>query len=236
MAGSKANAASAHAARAWVEGLEERRLLNAVALKVVDQDGQEIPGSQVTALSQTVTTGGSLSLPEGTHSFTVIPAAFGGSHPSWLSRTEVVEVTAATTEIAFEWITSEVTLRVVDQGGAEIPGSKLYVDVGTFFRGDSTPEATVLTGGTAVLPITDESVYPTLYTGGHFDGHHFVVAPGSSGSRTFRGSAGSSRTTKLPRPRRSLYLSGSRPKSRSASRTRRGTRLRAHRSPSASAP
>ncbi|MHC4627467.1 MAG: hypothetical protein ACYTDV_10845, partial [Planctomycetota bacterium] len=45
-----------------------------VVLRVVDQHGQEILGSSVWVLSQNVGTGSSISLPEGTHVFTVTPA------------------------------------------------------------------------------------------------------------------------------------------------------------------
>jgi hypothetical protein len=78
------------------------------------------------------------------------------------------EVTATTTEFVFEWITSDVTLRLQDQHGVEIAGSRFTVGGFGFWGGE------VLTGDTAVLPITDESVYPTLT--GHFaDGHDFAV-------------------------------------------------------------
>jgi phosphosulfolactate phosphohydrolase-like enzyme len=142
-----------------------------VTLKVVDQHGQEIPGSQIAVLSLAATTGDSLTLPEGTHVFTVAPGAFGRSWWSWLSRTDVVEITPATTELVFEWITAAVALRLQDQHGVEIAGSQVGVGPSTFNGG-------VITGGTVVLPITDDGVYPTIQ-GNFVDGHDFTVIPGA---------------------------------------------------------
>ncbi|MEM6671520.1 MAG: hypothetical protein AAF726_01675 [Planctomycetota bacterium] len=88
-------------------------------------------------------------------------------------------VTAATTAIAVEWRTADVTVRVVDQLGAEIAGSFLrlrHSGVG-FVR----PTTNLQSGSGLTLPLTDRALYPTL-RGLYGDGYDFVVAPLSSGA------------------------------------------------------
>ena len=87
------------------------------------------------------------------HDITLIVAANNRSHGAWLSRLEIQnEVTAATTELVFEWITADVTLRLVDQFGADIPGSTLGEGSNGFFSLGAN------TGDAVTVPITDNSV------------------------------------------------------------------------------
>ncbi len=84
-----------------------------VTVRIVDQVNVEIPGSVIgiPALGLTAITGSSLQIPAGIHSFSLLP--LGGNGP--LRRDEESAVTLITTEIAFQWITSDVLLRVSDQ-------------------------------------------------------------------------------------------------------------------------
>ncbi|MEJ2704370.1 MAG: PKD domain-containing protein [Sedimentisphaerales bacterium] len=140
-----------------------------VVLRVVDQFGVDIPASTIQVQGQTVPTGSSILLPEGTYVFTVIPA---NTHPALLSRTENAAVLNTTTELAFEWITSEVTLRMEDQSGVEIPGTRFKVPP----FGDQ-----IITGDVLAMPITDENVYPTI-SGNYIDGYDFDLLVGTGGS------------------------------------------------------
>lgn len=147
-----------------------------VVLKVVDQHGQEIPGSRITvftaAFTQTLDTGDSLSLLQETVSFLVAPGLRGQSGTeTTLYRTESHTVNCATTEIVFEWTTSTFTVRIQDQHGADIPAST--------FEADGIPRR-INAGDSVTLPITDESVYPTM--GGAFkDGYYTILFPGLRG-------------------------------------------------------
>ncbi|MBX3744936.1 MAG: PKD domain-containing protein [Verrucomicrobiae bacterium] len=158
----------------WVIGLMAvPASAGVVTLMVVDQHGQEIPGSQINVLSQTVNTGDSLLLPEGTQHFLVLPGLRSApSTTTELYRTEAYEVTGATTEIVFEWITSTYTVRITDQHGVDIPVSR-YATTG--------PSTYINAGDLVTLPITDESVYPTL-NGGYRDGYFVSLFPGLRGA------------------------------------------------------
>ena len=119
-----------------------------VTLRLVDQGGTEIPASQIVVNGNTVPTGGSIVLAETTHSFSLQPGlngfAQGGAR---LARSESATVGATTMELVFEWITADLTVHIVDQGGVEIPASQFNVVYGSG----------VLPSGTTVanLPITD---------------------------------------------------------------------------------
>jgi hypothetical protein len=86
-----------------------------------------------------------------------------------LRRAETVAVTASTTSLEFEWITTPVVIQLRDQHGIEIGGS-------TIRFGGSVP---LPTGTTLTLPITDDAVYPTV-AGGYSDGYEAVLIPGRS--------------------------------------------------------
>jgi hypothetical protein len=139
-------------------------------LRVVDQHGQEIPASVVRILGQNVPTGSSISLPEGIHAFGVYPGLGGYLSFSLLSRTESNEVTATTTEISFEWITSTYTIQIQDQYGVDIPGSKF----------SAIPSLLLDAGDPVTRPITDENIYPTM-TGSYKNGYGANVHPGLGG-------------------------------------------------------
>jgi hypothetical protein len=146
-----------------------------VVLKVVDQHGQEIPGSQINVLSQTINTGDSLLVPEGTHVFLVMPGLRGAvGNTTELFRTDTRAVTCTTTELLFEWITSTYSVRIKDQHGVDIPASH-YTTAG--------PSVGVTCGDPVTLPITDESVYPTM-AGGYKDGYFASLFPGLRGAPT----------------------------------------------------
>ena len=133
----------------------ESRAEVSVVLRLVDENNADIPSSVIQVLGLNVSTGSSVELPEGIHRFLLLPGIFGVASHSRLCRYESAEVTAATTEVAFEWITYQGLVRLHDQHGVDISGSVLY------FSHYKTP-GTLLTGSTVTLPITDESVYPTL--------------------------------------------------------------------------
>lgn len=130
-----------------------------VRLSVVDRFQQEIPGCSIRSGSGTYLNGGVATLAPGLHTFDINLPFNGG-----LGRTEVATVTAATTELAFEWITSTVRFRIHDQHGTDIAGST--TEISQFGAQRFVP-----TGDTRVLPITDPSVYPTSY-GAFRDGYY----------------------------------------------------------------
>ncbi|MCC6785002.1 MAG: hypothetical protein IT457_19295 [Planctomycetes bacterium] len=80
------------------------------------------------------------------------------------------EVGATTTELAVEWIVAEPVVRLVDQHGAEIPGSAMRI-------APAGGQIFVATGGSLRLPITDESIYPEL-SGVSRDGYDIESSPG----------------------------------------------------------
>ena len=159
-----------------------------VALRVQDQNGMEIQGSYITFDGNTgpvsFSTGAAVDLPITDES--VYPTMFGSEvagHSLYLqvglpgtnrllalARSERREVTSATTSLTFEWITAPVVLRVEDQAGREIPASSLTLDRA---RG----AISFSTGARVSLPITDESIYPTMF-GEEARGYRFVVSPG----------------------------------------------------------
>lgn len=83
-----------------------------------------------------------------------------------------LEVSSATTEIAFEWITSPVRLRVHDQSGTDIPGAAIQLwSIGQTFG--------LPTGSILAFPVTDESIYPEM-SGLDRDGYRFNIWPAVS--------------------------------------------------------
>ena len=79
-----------------------------------------------------------------------------------------MEVLPTTKSVKFEWMTSPVTIDVFDQNDKPIPGS--FVDV---VQG----RGAIPTPFTSVLPITDNTVYPTL--GGYYsNGFEVSIFPG----------------------------------------------------------
>ena len=169
-------------------------IMSQAVVRLHDQHGVEIPGSSVLfrgfGHGISVPTGSTVTLPitdesvyptmvgpekDGGYLIYPVPGFFGVSYyyNHHIYRQESVEVTAATTEIAFEWITFQGVVRVHDQHGEEIPGSSVLF--AGFGHGIS-----VLTGSTVTLPITDESVYPTM-VGREKDGYLIYPVPGIFG-------------------------------------------------------
>ena len=94
-----------------------------VPVRVTDQHGVELLGSWFRTSSGTdLATGTLTTLPVGSQEFTIRPALSPGRLP-YLSRTDVVEITEATTSVNLTWITSQVTFRVEDQHGVETSGN-----------------------------------------------------------------------------------------------------------------
>ena len=148
-----------------------------VALKLVDQHGVPIAGSTISVGTQTVTTDATMLLAEGSHSFALAPAVLGEASASLLQRSETAAVTASTTELVFEWITSPVTFRVHDQGDIDIPASQIRMaayNLATSFFDNAA---------SAVVPITEG--YANM-SGSQADGYQLRVIPGTLGdSSTF---------------------------------------------------
>lgn len=123
----------------------------------------DIPGSQtgVTSLGLRVATGSSVRLPVDAQNFILIPGISVYPHIAGvLSRLDTAEVTANTTELAFEWIQIACAIQVVNEVGQLVPGSTVALPA---------PFPVVTNGDTVVLPIMDDSVYLTI-TGAHADG------------------------------------------------------------------
>jgi hypothetical protein len=162
-----------------------------VALRLHDQFGTDIQGSafrfapdggQIFGV-----TGGSIRLPITDESLypglsgvsrdgyvfdvTATIVGPGGAVSAGLQRTITGrEVGATTTELAVEWIVAEPVVRLVDQHGAEIPGSAMRI-------APAGGQIFVATGGSLRLPITDESIYPEL-SGVSRDGYDIESSPG----------------------------------------------------------
>jgi hypothetical protein len=143
-----------------------------IQIRVVDQLGEEIPGSVVDIPAAGVAglpTGSAVVLADGVYTIVIHPA-FDGQLVG-LSRTELVEVYASTTDVAFEWITSDVEFSIVDQDGIPFDDSLLgFGNLYTSLAWDLTPYVTL------TLPITDEGTYSTL-SGSWADGYTTAFSP-----------------------------------------------------------
>ena len=110
-----------------------------VTVRVVDQFGAELAGSIINVPGHgAIVSGSSADLDLGNHTFTFQPATGGIVAIGRLVRSETAEVTATTTEIAFEWKTTPVTFQLFDQHGVEIVGSKFS---GIYISALSRPKA-----------------------------------------------------------------------------------------------
>ncbi|MEP7028112.1 MAG: carboxypeptidase-like regulatory domain-containing protein [Candidatus Eisenbacteria bacterium] len=136
---------------------------NPVTIHVVDQNGQELAGSVVrlSGSSLSWTTPATVDLSFGPQLFIIAPAFQGAMFPGGsalptaandLTRDEFLFVDGSP-EMTIVWQTAPVTMSVVDQDGAPIPGATWG------FAGEGAYYAP----GTVLAPITDESVYSTLH-------------------------------------------------------------------------
>lgn len=96
-------------------------------------------------------------------------------HPYQLSRQVYVEVPGDATTLNFTWAMVPVTVNIVDQFGAPIPGATYHVNL---YFGDV---AYVPSGQSVLLPTTDESIYPTMTGGYATDGIPLAIAPAIEG-------------------------------------------------------
>lgn len=131
-----------------------------VTFRVVDQDGVDIPGASIQhrVYGYVPPAGAPYEVPTGTFPGRVRMA-------DQLFRDFDVEITASTTEVVQTWIMRDVTIHLVNQNGDPLTGSELdYFD-------SLLPDGTQLR-----LPITDESVYPSIY-GLYTDGFDMRVLP-----------------------------------------------------------
>lgn len=106
-----------------------------------------------------------------------------GDSPTALVRAEgldaghVVAVHANQDELAFEWITTHVRMDLIDQFGASLVGSRVVI-----IGAPSTDD--LLVPFQVTLPITDTTVYPTMfgaYAEGVNRGYDILLAPGIEG-------------------------------------------------------
>jgi hypothetical protein len=162
-----------------------------VTLRLVDQNGMDIPGSILRIgnydplASDWIRTGTTISIEPGTYPIVLAPGLGGVSYHFGLRRVAQVVITPATTDLAIEWITRTVTTYVLDQNGNASGYSSWY----EFY-------APNLSGQSVGLPITDESVYPNMQ-GNWINGLGLTIGPTANGGIVYWG--------QLYRP---LYKSG----------------------------
>ncbi|MBI5216774.1 MAG: carboxypeptidase regulatory-like domain-containing protein [Ignavibacteriae bacterium] len=145
---------------------------NQVTIRVVDQNGVEIPGSTVyiQAVDAWFYNGNVATLSSGNYSVKIYPGV--NSHEqNALGRIQELVVDANTSEASFEWQTVSTTCYVRDQAGEVIPGSGF--DAGANYQWMNS-------GSPIVLPISDESVYPTML-GSWVNGFPFWIRPAING-------------------------------------------------------
>ena len=121
-------------------------------------------------MAVTIPTGTEVSIPYGTYTIRIDPAINGQRDWQILHRMETVTVDSSFTG-EFEWQTKTVPILIHDQFGAEISGSTICVPLGNYI---------IDTGSQAVLPLTDDAVYPTI-GGTYASGVDFWVRPGING-------------------------------------------------------
>ncbi|MEK7849978.1 MAG: PKD domain-containing protein [Candidatus Omnitrophota bacterium] len=90
-----------------------------------------------------------------------------------LQRNERQSISQTTTAASLEWITNSVTFDLVDQNGTPIAHSTIFIE-------DALPNWQEMPV-TATLPITDESVYPTLAGYVKDGGYYVAIRPGMNG-------------------------------------------------------
>jgi hypothetical protein len=95
--------------------------------------------------------------------------AIDGFFTGQLTRDEVEEVTATTTEVAFEWIEIACPLLVLNATGVEDVGSTVVLP---------SPFLPFTPGDTVLFPITENAIYPTI-SGSFPNGYPITVQPAS---------------------------------------------------------
>lgn len=148
-----------------------------VILRVVDQLGADLGPSSVGLQGNFVPSGATLKIPINDFAFypdlldfglkdnyTLVPTLF----TQRLLRFDAgIVIGAASTEEELAWITRRGTLNVVDGNEDIVPGSQVTID---------TDMQTIPTGTFVELPVTDNTVYPTL-AGAFAGGYPITVEP-----------------------------------------------------------
>jgi len=145
-----------------------------VTLRVVDQNGTELTGSRISLVGteQSWETPATANLDFGPALFTIEPAFQGGMFangwmrppaPNGLTRDEFLFVDGSP-ELVIVWNTAQVAMNVVDPSQNAIAGASWG------FEGDGQ----WFGPGTVTVPVTDESLYPSM-SGASRDGWRFAV-------------------------------------------------------------
>lgn len=142
-----------------------------LSVHLVDQLGNEIPGSVIYFGSTMLRTGESVSLPVDEPVLARLHPGFDGLETNVdciLCRYEEVTIADGQTRLDFEWITTSVVVDLTDQAGLTIPNST----VALYRVGNLSPPATIS------LPINDATVYPGVASNRAFE---FSLRPGVNG-------------------------------------------------------
>jgi hypothetical protein len=138
-----------------------------VTLRLVDQNGILIAGSQFYVSSTYVPQGGMIDLAPGSYSVILYPGFNGQSQNYQLYRPESITVGETPQTFTCVWQTADLMLTLVDQGGLEIGGSRMVLPGYEY----------VLTGASVVLPVTVDATHPE--PGGSFAlGYPVWLCPG----------------------------------------------------------
>jgi hypothetical protein len=154
-------------------------LATQVTFRLVDQNGALIPASNfeiVDVGGTTVAQEETISLAEGTHTIDILPGINGSPGGCCLSRTESLAVLGTTQIAQFVWQLASVSVTLVDQDGAPIPGALYEI----FARPDSHI-ATLPSGSSILLPVTEDPGGLPL-SGRAADGYSFTSIPAVNGT------------------------------------------------------
>ncbi len=146
-----------------------------VTLRLLDQNGALIPMSQFEVLTPpggTVENGGTISLPDGTHTIRLLPGLNGVSQTVNLYRDETVTISGSTQTVDFVWVTASLQVNLVDQNNVPIPASQFQISFATNVIPD---------GSSTVLPVTDDP-NTTPIGGTYGDGYAITLYPGLNGN------------------------------------------------------
>src|SRR5438552_3275376 len=128
-----------------------------VTLRLEDQNGLLIPGSSfqiLTATNQSVLQLETIHLPAGSHSILVRPG-IGGKviRGNILERRETVAIAGISQAVRFIWRTAPLTIKLIDETGASIPGS--VITIGSYGPRGNFDLITIPTATTTTLPVTN---------------------------------------------------------------------------------